>query len=160
MSFGFSVSDIYICARLAYKLYNEYRRAPGACQEFAREILLLHQVLLKVKSNVESDISHLSHSDQAALGAYLDSCKKLLCVQMIGDYKINKILQTKIDIELIQTEIVFPNHYRTQPNTGLRQKNRYMRFAPRIPQLQFAISALVEKLTAFNVLLIQYVLIE
>lgn len=42
MSFGFSVSDIYGCACLAYMLYNEFKQALGACQEASRELLLFN----------------------------------------------------------------------------------------------------------------------
>lgn len=69
MSFGFSVSDIYGCARLAYMLYDEFKQALGACQETARELLLFHRVFLKTKTTIECESSHLSQSDDAALGA-------------------------------------------------------------------------------------------
>lgn len=84
MSFGFSVSDIYGCARLAYKLYDEFKQAPGTCQEFARDLLLFHRVLLKTKSTIECETSYLSQSDQTVLGACLDIYKKLLYMQVIG----------------------------------------------------------------------------
>ena len=75
MGFGFGVSDICGCACLAYILDDEVKQAPGVCQESARELRLFHRVLLKTKSTIESGPSHLSQSDQAALGACLDSCK-------------------------------------------------------------------------------------
>ncbi len=80
--FGINVSDIYRCARLAYVLYDELKQAPGACWEFARDLLLFHQVLLKSKSTIECEANRLSDSDEATLMICLDSCKELLYVQI------------------------------------------------------------------------------
>ena len=78
MIVGISVSDIYGCARLAYVLYDELKQAQGACRDFARDLLLFHQVLLKTKLTIECETSRLSDSDEAALMICLDSCKELL----------------------------------------------------------------------------------
>ncbi len=162
MSFGFSVSDIYGCACLAYRLYDEFKQAPGACQEFARELLLFHQVLLRTKSSLEYETSHLSHSDQAALGACLDSCKELLYVQITGAPKVPENLETIAfsTQDLQKKNFSHPPSDRTRFLRGLRQKFGERNFALRIPKLQRAISAHVEKLTAFNVLIIQYLFPE
>lgn len=169
MSFGFSVSDIYGCARLAYKLYDEFKQAPGTCQEFARDLLLFHRVLLKIKSTIECDTSYLSQSDQAVLGACLDSCKELLYVQIIGAPMVPKNLEK---IEFDAHELIFKSRgpqtdflIHSSPDQirflrGLRQKFGERKFALRIPKLQRAISAHIEKLTAFNVLIVQYVVIK
>lgn len=162
MSFGFSVSDIYGCARLAYMLYNEFKQAPGACQEFSRELLLFHQVLLKTHSAIAYKPSHLDISDQAALGACLDSCKELLYVQTLGAPMAPKSLE-KIEYytHAPQTDFLFHSSSDdTRFLQGLRQKFGERKFALRIPKLQHAISAHVANLTAFNVFIVQYVSIE
>lgn len=158
MSFGFSVSDIYGCARLAYLLYDEFKQAPGACQDFARELLLFHQVLLKTKSTTEGETSHLRPSDKAALGTCLDSCKELLYVQIMGAH----VLPSKLwRVDLSTHDPLFhPTSGQTRFLRGLRQRIGEKRFASRIPKLQCAISAHVESLTAINVLIVQYVCIE
>ena len=158
MSFGFSVSDIYLCARLAYKLYEEFKQAPGACQEFARDLLLFHQVLVKTISAIDSETSHLSGSDRDALRLCLDSCKELLWVRILGSRKASE------DLEKVGLDIEYPlfecfndkcssdchHHY-----LGTwRHRFEKRKLALRIPKLQRAISAHIEKL---NVLLILYV---
>ena len=159
MSFGFSVSDIYGCARLAYVLYNEFKQAPGACQDFARELLLFHQALAKTKSTIEAEKRHLSDADGSGLGICLDSCKELLYVQIIGAAEVPKDLD-KIDFggyvpegKCILRSISKSNEKRLF--SGLRQRIRERKFASRIPKLQQAISAHIETLTAFGVLGIQ-----
>ena len=130
MSFGFSVSDIYGCAHLAYMLYDEFKQAAGVCQEFSRGLLLFHQVLSKVKSTIESEPSHLSQSDQAALGACLDSCKELLYVQILGAAMVPKDLNFESYTHELQ--IIFPisknsdesSYDQISLSRGLRQKLR------------------------------------
>lgn len=169
MSFGFSVSDIILCARLAYKLYDEFKQAPGACREFARDLLLFHQVLLKTKSTIECEISNLNHSDQAALEACLDSCKELLYEQIcatkapsslsVVDYVVDYVG----DFETLWTPLdplVHPDFGQIRLFQGLRLKWGERKFALRIPKLQRAISSHIEKLTALNVLLIQCVFVD
>ena len=158
MSFGFSVSDIYGCACLAYRLYDEFKQAPGACKEFARELLLFHQVLLRTKSSLEYGTSHLSHSDQAALEACLDSCKELLYVQISGAPKVPENLDMiKFSTQdLRKNDFSHPSSDHARFLRGLRQKVRERNFALRIPKFQRAISAHVQKLNALSVLIIQY----
>ena len=156
MSFGFSVSDIYGCAHLAYSLYEEFKEAPGACQDFARELLLFHKVLLKTKSNIEAETSHLGYDDQIALGTCLDNCKELLYVQIVGAATVPRVL----DKPTFRGFVPSVNFGLSTPNEknllqSLRQKLDERKFASRIPKLQRAISAQVEKLTAFNVLIVQ-----
>lgn len=159
MSFGFSVSDIYGCARLAYVLYNEFKQAPGACRDFARELLLFHEVLLKTKSTIEAEISPLSFADEFALGDCLKSCKELLYVQIIGATTVPNdttgIIFGGYDPEgnCIFHSTSTSNGKRFLP--GLRQKLGARKFARQIPKLQRAISAHIETLTAFSILSIQ-----
>lgn len=162
MSFGFSVSDIVGCARLAYKLYDEFKQAPGACQEFARELLLFHQVLLKTKSTIECETSHLNHSDQAALGACLDSCRELLYVHIMGAHTVPATLEDlESNTHILQADLFVPStSSETRHFQGWRQKYGERKFALRIPNFQRAISSHIEKLTALNVLLIQYVFVD
>lgn len=165
MSFGFSVSDIYGCARLAYLLYDEFKQAPGACQEFAHELLLFHQVLCKTESYIDFESRHLDHSDQAALSLCFDSCKELLYVQIMGAPMVPKDLEhINLGAPNRKTSFLFnPSTTSTDRDQfrflALRQKFGERKFALRIPKLQRAVSAHVEKLTAFNVLIVQYVFI-
>ncbi|KAL9063288.1 MAG: hypothetical protein Q9161_009546 [Pseudevernia consocians] len=157
MSFGFSVSDIYGCACLAYRLYDEFQQAPGACKEFALELLLFHGVLMRTKSSLEYETSHLSHSDQAALEACLDSCKELLYVQISGAPKVPENLDMiKFSTQdLRKNDFSHPSSDHARFLRGLRQKVRERNFALRIPKFQRAISAHVQKLNALSVLIIQ-----
>lgn len=134
MSFGFSVSDIYGCAHLAYSFYRELREAPGACKEFSQELLLFSEVLSKTKD--------LRHSDKAALKACIDNCKELLYVQIGGASTVPKTNR----LEVSEGVTFF---------RSLRQRFRERQFASQLPKFQRAISARIEKLTALNVLSIQ-----
>ena len=157
MSFGFSVSDIYGCARLAYVLYNEFKQAPGACQDFARELRLFHQVLLKTNSTIQAGKSHLSHADETALESCLDSCRELLYVRIMGAATAPRHLD-KIKAWGCDPKAEFFLHSTSDEKRflrGLRQKLGERKFASRIPELQRAVSAHVEKLTASNVLIVQ-----
>ena len=166
MSFGFSVSDIALCAHLAYKLYDEFMQAPGACREFARDLLLFHQVLLKTQSTIECEISNLNHSDQAALKACLDSCKELLYEQICAS-KVPSSLDVGRYVRDFESQctlldpLVHPDYSgEIRFFQGCRLKWRERKFALRIPKLQRAISLHIEKLTALNVLLIQCVFVD
>ena len=160
MIFGISVSDIYGCARLAYRLYEEFKQAPGICQELARDLLLFHQVLIKTRSAIDSETSHLSDYDRAALRLCLDSCKELLYVQIVGSQTVPGYMldvRSDLDVPLLDN---FENKYygALSRRDGLfpswRQRFEKRKLALRVPKLQRAISAHIEKL---NVLLILYV---
>lgn len=170
MSFGFSVSDIILCARLAYRLYDEFKHAPGACQEFARELLLFHQVLLKTKSTIECEISNLNHSDQAAFEACLVSCKELLYEQIcaskvpsslnVVDYVVDYVGDFESQWRALDPLLHPDFGGEIRLCQGWRRKWGERKFALRIPKLQRAISSHIEKLTALNVLLIQCVFVD
>lgn len=115
-----------------------------------------HQVLLKTKSTIGSEISHLSDSDQATLGACLDSCKELLYGQIIGAAIVPRSLE-EVEYNTHDSRKYFFFHHDDQMSflRGLRQRYGERRFALRIPKLQRAISAHIEKLTAINVLIVQ-----
>lgn len=159
MIFGISVSDIYGCASLAYRLYDEFKQAQGACQDFARDLLLFHQVLMKTRLIMGDENSHLSDSDRVALEACLDSCKELIHVQIMGARRVPITLEEvglKID-ESSTDLLVRPCSAHGSLLQGLRQRIVNRQFALKIPKLQRAISSHIEKLTALNVLVIQCV---
>ena len=156
MIFGISVSDIYGCARLAYKLYDEFKQSPWDCQTFAQELLLFHNVLLIVAASIKSKASHLDHSDQAALIACLDSCKELLYKQIGG------IQEMPADLDAVRFGLYYPKPIRYEykdhgaPSHGdsrlfstLHQRFEKRKLALQIPKLQRAISAHIEKLNVF-----------
>ena len=157
MIFGISVSDIYGCAHLAYRIYVEFNQAPGACQEFARDLLLFYEVLRKTGSAIDSSTSHLDDSDGAALRRCLDSCKELLCVHIIGAQKVPEDLTNagfNLCYPLLDSSWYGRPVFKGQVFQTWRYKFHQRRLALRIPKLQRAISAHIEKL---NVLLILYV---
>ena len=157
MSFGFSVSDFYVCARLAYKLSEGFRCAPVACQEFKRDLLLFHHVLVKTGSAINSEPSHFTRSDRDALRLCLESCKELLCVRILGLQKVPEDFEKS---GFNQLSDFFEFRYNNETRLGCLCHNWYRKFdirkfASRIPDLQRAVSAHIEKL---NALLILYVL--
>ena len=157
MSFGFSVSDIVGCARLAYRLYDEFRQAPGACQDFSRELLLFHQVLMKTRSTA-SQLKRLGSVDQAALNSCLDSCKELLYVQIMGAPIVPEALWD-VGVYWNSHKADFLIHSHLDKSTlfhNWHQRFGARKFALRIPKLQNAISSHIEKL---NILLAQCVIV-
>lgn len=156
MIFGISVSDIYGCARLAYRLYEELKQAPGACRTFALELRSFHEVLMNVTSTIKSKASHLDHSNQAALSACLDSCKELLCKQILGVQEMPADLG-ELDFGLYHSLIDMseykgyraPSHGDAGPFKTWLQRFRKRTLALQIPKLQRAISAHIEKLNIF-----------
>ena len=160
MIFGISVSDIYGCARLAYMLYEEFKQAPGACQEFARDLLHFSNVLRMTTSALDSKTSHLSLSDRAALRLCLDSCKELLWVQIMGDEEVLEDWENVVFNMDNQISHFFDyKQYGGAFNGGVglfhrcRQRFEKRKLALQIPKLQRAISSHIEKL---NVLLALY----
>ena len=171
MSFGFGISDFILCGELAYQLYIELKNAPGECQAFAKELLLLHQIIQKTEALIIRANDSLDDADQATLDLCVDMCKDILLVQMAG------VNTTFIDLDRIHGErstlsigaelkrqlaIYQINYYGTSlpPKSKhllylVRQRFRERSFAKRIPKVRSAISTVTEKLTSFQVLVIQ-----
>ena len=147
MSFGFSVSDIYVYARLAYKHYVDFNSATETCQEFRRDLLLFHQVLIQTGSAIDPETSHLSRSDRYALRLCLDSCKELLWVRILGGQKVPEDLE-KVELDTgylgYPLSELFDHKYSTSANFDYlriwRTRFRKRKLASRIPKLQCSIS--------------------
>lgn len=167
MSFGFSVSDFITLGGLALKLYAEFRAGPEACQSFANELLLLHQVLEKLASDLDGNVGLLGPSDHAALKACADSCKELVYVQIYGAICVPTTKTAiKGETEVAHELYFYPYNNQIlqripQGNDRLlrawRQKWGERKFAARIPKLQQTITAHVQSLTAFSTLLVRCV---
>ena len=154
MSFGFSISDFIFCAQLTYRLYVELKGAPAACQSLSKELLLFAQVMRKTQLLLEKQESDLDDLDRDTLETCLESCKNILFIQILGDSSIPEELPLPDDIRF-DTPPTFNGRWGRFYH-GLGEKIKQRRLALKIPKLQSEISANVEKLTAFNVLLIQY----
>lgn len=155
MSFGFSISDFIFCGQLTYKLYVELKEAPAACQSLSKELLLFSQVMWKTKLIIEKQKNDLDELDRATLVTCLESCKNILFIQILGDSSIPEELPLPGDFIWFDTSPAANDRWvRFHLRLGERIKQR--RLALKIPKIQSEISAIVEKLTAFNVLLIQY----
>lgn len=162
MSFGFSASDFVTLGVFAFKLYDEFRKAPGACRAFANELLLFHRVLDKLGSDLQGDADFLQASDYAALQECADSCKRLIYVQIYGAACVPTTLQTDgttsgtpstLDNKILPRGAVGDDRFLR----GWRQKWGERKFAARVPELQRAVSAHIQSLTAFNSLIVRYV---
>ena len=177
MSFGFSVSDFVFCGQLAYQLYTEFKEAAGECQAFAKELLLLHQVMLKTGALIGRGGNVLDEAEQATLDLCLDMCKEILFVQIAdGDnftldgnlmgYGQRMLLSDPLDgkmsygqrLVLNRPNFPFINGYdRTLLDwiCSVRRKFEERKFAKKIPKIRTAISTVTEKLTSFQVLMIR-----
>jgi len=161
MNFGFSLSDFVTLGELALKLYDEFKEAPGACRAFANELLLFHRILDKLGSNLQDD-NFLGASDYAALKACADSCKELIYVQIYGAARVpipNQMHGTtpgtfiRLDSGILQRGPDGDDRFLR----AWRQKWSERKFAARIPELQRAVTAHIQSLTAFNSLIARYV---
>ena len=163
MSFGFGISDFVCCAQLAYHLYTEFKEAAGECQAFAKELLLLHQVILNLEALIGRGNYVLEEVDQATLDLYLDMCVDILFVQIAGD---DKPLDGMLRHEMLPSRSGNPEfQYRKAAVLGNDRgscawvwsvrRNSKRKFAKKIPKIRAAISTIIEKLTSFQVLKIR-----
>ncbi len=167
MSFGFSISDFFALGGLALKLYDEFREAPGACRAFANELLLFHQILDKIghlqeEAQLLGAFEFLGASDRAALKTCADSCKELIYVQIYGAACVPIVLQNPGTIPRTSSEssnLILQRGPDGEDRflRAWRQKWGERKFAARIPQLQRAVTAHIQSLTAFYTLIIRYV---
>ena len=170
MSFGFSISDFVCCGQLAWQLYTEFQEAPGACQAFAKELLLFHQVIGTIESLIGRRDRLLNEAEQATLGLCLDMCKDILFVQIVGVDSAPVCLYTErlvqstggvLKLQFVAAPLktydhkIPPEYVSPDLMILLRQRLRERNFAKRIPKIRAAMSTAIEKLTSFQVLLIR-----
>ncbi len=162
MSFGFSVTDFITLGGLALKLYDEFREAPGACRAFANELLLFHLILDKLGSDLQDHSELIGPTDYAALKACADSCKELIYVQIYGAACVPTAFQTYTTTSRTSSKsdnvILQPGPYGDDRFLrAWRQRWAERKFAARISEIQRAVAAHIQSLTAFNTLIIRYV---
>ena len=170
MSFGFSISDFVCCGQLAYQLYIELKHAPGDCQAFANELLLLHQVILKTEAVILRAGYELEDAERATLGLCVDMCKDILFVQIAGaDHTLTKFKRSHeersmlsicedVKLQLVTSRADYDNITLPKLTHLIRLVHRRFAersFAKRIPKIRSAISPVIEKLMSFQVLVIQ-----
>ena len=178
MSFGFSISDFVCCGQLAYQLYTDLKDAAGDCQEFAKELLLLHQIILKTEASIIRAGNVLDDAGRATLGLCVDMCKDILFVQVAGVDKNSSIIDFGIidfgiydgekwvtsrwdglKLQLVRSRKDYDNTISPPKLTRLiylvRQRFRERSFAKRIPKFRSAISTVTEKLTSFQILMVE-----
>ena len=164
MNFGFGISDFVLCGQLAYQLYTQFKEAAGDCQAFAQELLLLHQVILKTEALI--GYGKLTEADQATLGLYVEMCKDVLFVQIAGvdgnylnrnvTYGQRMGLGSPRNSELPYGNLSLDSNARFRDwALSQRRKLQERNFAQKIPKFRAAISAVTEKLTSFQVVMIR-----
>ena len=163
MSFGFGISDFVCCGQLAYQLYTEFKDAAGDCQAFAKELLLLHRIILKIETLIGRRNHLLDEADKATLGLYLDMCKDILFVQIAGNPSDEKIGfgQRRVLIGTGNPKLQYGKSSINGERTlrywmcSVRRKFEERNFAKQIPKIRAAISTVTEQLTSFHVLMIR-----
>ena len=151
MSFGFSVSDFVTCAQFAWQVYDALKTGPAECQSFAKEVRFLHEIMARVSENLKHETHHLSSEEREALWQHIFRFEEFcaLITDSNPDSKpayINRILRESLFLQQMSSCIL----------SKIRERIRAASFAKKIPKLQRAVTAQIEKLTSFNVLLIQY----
>jgi len=79
MSFGFSVGDVFVCAKIALSAYNALKEAPREFEGLALEVLSLNQTLRALAEEASSPNSIVllaSPQRQESLRVLLDNCSK------------------------------------------------------------------------------------
>ena len=160
MSFGFSISDFLACAQLAWQIYDALKTGPTECQAFAEEVLLFHEVLMKVGEILQDANCCLGPRELRALSRHVDDCEQLLSSTIMGSFFAPEYREAA-------------RSYRYQGSTDMhsdfnqkigisrtlmvafRERVRTASVAKKIPDLRHRITAQIEKLTAYNVLLMQ-----
>lgn len=168
MSFGFGISDFICCGQLAYQLYIDLKDAAGDCQEFAKELLVLHRIILKTEALIIRAGNVLDDAERATLGLCVDMCKDILFVQVAGvDMNFNigdgeRWVQSRgadLRLQLVTSRMLYRKTISPPKLARLiqlvRQRFRERSFARRIPKIRSAISTVTEKLTSFQVLVIE-----
>ena len=167
MSFGFSISDFVFCGQLAYELYTEFKEAAGECQAFAKELLLLHQVILKTEALIGRGNHELEEVDQATLGLHIDMCKDILFVQLAGEHghpwdgmpwhrhRLVSNGSGNLEFRHGKPSINVVDRTLHDWTCLVRQKFEERNFAKKIPKIRAAISTVIEKLTSFQVLMVR-----
>ncbi len=167
MSFGFSISDFTTCAQVVWEVYDALKTGPAECQTFAKEVLHFHQILVEVGESLRDKNCRLKSIDNQALwqlcrdsenlcSLIMDSHPSMTCLKYCDWLQSNRLSRMTLDAKYIDRHFALTETLSTT-SLGIRQRIRTANFAKKIPKLQRAIAAHVEKLTAFNVLLIQYI---
>ena len=85
MSFGFSISDIFACARSAWDIYNQLRNSPIEIQAISDDVGLLHMTLRSMNENVISSAPLASH-DVEGIALTMERCRNVLAeLQPLAD---------------------------------------------------------------------------
>lgn len=163
MSFGFSISDFISCAQITWQVYDALKKGPAECQAFAEEFVLFHQVLVKMSENLRDVNRRLSMEEHDALSQHIVGFEKLCSLIMGSNLRQYRTHGGLFGQRGLPHNLNDPRKARDEDVSGFiseirsfSERIRTASFAKKIPKFQRAITAQVEKLTSFNVLLIQY----
>ena len=165
MSFGFSISDFISLANITLQLYDVLKTGSAECQAFSRDMLLFHDILQKLARNIEAERSTYELRDRVILQEHSLACHAFLWLEVFDNAFLNQPHSFHEVYELEPFEEDMPQlrwdqqikHLKPSALSQLQAKVRSARFARKIPKLQRSVTAQIEKLTAYNVLLMQYV---
>lgn len=164
MSFGFSISDFLSLANVMLQIYDALRTGTAECKAFSKDMLLFHEILQKLGRNLEAGISTYDFDDRTILREHGLAC--------------DRFLWTEVFDGLLSPQYNFDDIYELEPYEGGHARPRWThqnkrlkpsafsqvqatirnaRFSKKIPKLQRSVTAHIEKLTAYNVLIMQYV---
>lgn len=127
MSFGWSVSDVALLARLAWKTVQNTRRACGEHAELASEVISLHVVLRRLEeeiSNPESPLHRPGFSSKEDVIGIVSGCQRPLKIldQIVEKY--NALSRRDEGIKILWQKVRFGNG-QTVALTDLRAKITY-----------------------------------
>ena len=155
MSFGFSISDIVGLSTAVFKLYNEFREAPGVCRAFAEELLHFHHILSSLGTHLQGNDVNCQYLAQDALQSCITSCEELVYVQILGAMDVPNGIRAIDALE--KRKMIFYHSTDGFKYLPWRSKWAERKFSVQVPKLQRTIAAHIQSLTAFNTLIIRCV---
>ena len=165
MSFGFSVSDFLSIANVAYQIYETLKTGPGECQAFTYEMLMFYNILHRLAVNLDVNSATYRLADRAVLREHGRACYSFLWKEVL-DRNVPSPYHWPYDIHDIapceegSAESRWYSKVKCLKPLSIAQAQATVRnamFARKIPKLRQLATAQIEKLTAYNVLLMQYV---
>lgn len=169
MSFSFGVSDIVVLSGLVFNLYDEFKKAPRACQGFAKELKSFHQVLEQMELHFQRNTVYLTDVELTVFKDCVDSCKELIYVQIYGFADVSSGAQALETAYLysVPGSHAKPTVWRHPHGSNgadhflkaWRQRWAERKFAAKIPELRRAVTSHIHSLTAFNTMIIRCVML-
>ena len=152
MSFGCSVSDIILCGRLAYTIYERVKEGPQKWADFAKDLHFFSHLVVRTASVVEHHADSLTPSENYPIQSLISDCWSFLWTTLLDESAPTKEsgwYRRKLHPSLVQGHLGAVTHYPTYRFHQALSKFRLIKSVPKVDACSKKMSSLIEKLTAF-----------